>query len=108
MDADTTGRRLHKGKLLPRAELRCFTRALKNGRHLQKVAPHTFAKDTSAEGFGTGVPIEILNRLHRLRADAPELRGRDDIAEFLRKNRLPLPGRNVRDALFNGTIYFRK
>src|SRR5436305_12974441 len=45
--------------------VRCYTRALKNARYLQRMAPHLFAKDPKAEGFGTGVPVEILRGLHR-------------------------------------------
>lgn len=34
--------------------VRCYTQALKNARHLQELAPETFALDRSADGFGTG------------------------------------------------------
>lgn len=86
--------------------VRCFTRALKNARHLQRAAPKIFAKDSSAEGFGTGIPMEILRALHHLRPDSLVLNRHPAVADFLRQSRLPLPGRNTRDALFSGTVHF--
>jgi hypothetical protein len=84
----------------------CVTRALKNARYLQKIAPHIFANDPSAEGFGTRIPIEILSVLHRLRHDSPVLSRHQAVAGFLKENKLPLPGQSARDALFSGTVYF--
>jgi hypothetical protein len=89
-------------------EARCSTRALKNAVHLRAAAPHLFAKQASAEGFGTGIPIEILRGLHRLRHDSTVLNGHPHVAAFVRENRLPLPSRTPRDGLFSGTIYFVK
>jgi hypothetical protein len=89
----------------PRA-VRCLTRALKNAQYLRKLAPEQFGKDPGAEGFGTGIPMEILRGLHRLRPDSPVLNRHPKVADFLRKNRLPLPGRQSRDALFSGTVHF--
>jgi hypothetical protein len=86
--------------------VRCLTRALKNARYLQKTAPHLFAKDGTAEGFGTGIPINILRRLHRLPHDSPELRAHETLAAFMKENMLPVPGKNARDPLFRGTIHF--
>jgi len=83
-----------------------MTRALKNAKYLQKTSPSLFGKDSSAEGFGTGIPIDILRRLHRIPHDSPELHPHKALAGFLKDNRLPLPGKNARDALFSGTIYF--
>jgi hypothetical protein len=85
---------------------RCYTRALKNARFLQQMAPQLFAKNPKAEGFGTGVPMEILRRLHRIRPDSPVLSRQKAVADFLRKNRLPVPARHVAGALFSGTVYF--
>jgi hypothetical protein len=86
---------------------RCYTRALKNARQLQKMAPHIFAKDPQAEGFGTGVPMEILQGLHRMRHDSPVLSRHKEVADFLREQRLTVPTRkDARDALFSGTIHF--
>jgi hypothetical protein len=77
----------------PGKRIRCFTRALKNARYLQQEDPATFAKDPNAEGFGTGVPMEVLNVLHRLRPDSPELQAHSEVAEFLRHHAVPGPER---------------
>ena len=66
-------KRNKKHPLTTQRQVRCYTRALKNARHLQKVAPDLFAKDPSMEGFGTGVPVEILRGLHRHEARFTDL-----------------------------------
>jgi hypothetical protein len=90
------------------AGLRCYTRALKNARHLQSAAPHLFTAAVSDEGFGTGIPMETLARLHRLSPDPEpaELRGFQAVADFLKANKLPVPQRDARGPLFNGTVHF--
>jgi hypothetical protein len=77
----------------PERRIRCFTRAVKNARYLQQHDPATFAKDKNAEGFGTGVPVNILNRLHHLQHDSPELQGHAAVAGFLKKHPVPKPRR---------------
>jgi len=86
--------------------VRCYTRALKNARYLQQEAPHLFAKNPQAEGFGTGVAVEILRGLHRLRCDSPVLSRHQAVADFLRAKRLPVPALDVSGALFSGTVHF--
>ena len=86
--------------------LRCYTRSLKNARYLREVAPDIFAKDPDADGFGTGVPIEILRGLHRIPHNSPLLKRYKAVADFIREHPLPVPGRTARDALFSGTIHF--
>jgi hypothetical protein len=85
---------------------RCFTRALKNARYLQDKAPEVFARDPEADGFGTGVPVEILSVLHQTRHTSPTLNRHKAVANFLRTEGVPGPGRNAREALFSGTIHF--
>lgn len=80
----------------PVNRIRCFTRALKNARFLQRHDPATFAKDHKAEGFGTGVPMNILHSLHRLRHDSPELHGHQAVAEFLKSHQVNGPQRWVK------------
>lgn len=87
-------------------QVRCYTRAIKNARYLQSVAPELFRKEESAEGFGTGVPLEILRVLHRTRHDSPLLNRHPQVAEFVKTHRIPLPGRTARAALFQGTVHF--
>src|SRR5215469_633366 len=94
----------------PRNGVRCYTRALKNARFLRSVAPQIFDKGPSAGGFGTGLPLEILGRIHRTRADSPAINRYPELVSFLRTNPVPAPqrktrdARDTRDALFNGTI----
>jgi hypothetical protein len=77
--------------LHPRRKIRCFTRAIKNASFLKQQDPSTFAKDKNAPGFGTGVPIEILQVLHRLKPDSPELKNYAQVSEFLKKRAVPKP-----------------
>jgi hypothetical protein len=88
------------------APVRCLTRALKNARFLQESAPELFALDPSAEGFGTGIPLEILQTLHRLPPDSSVLSRHPAAADFAHRTRLPVPGQRSRDPLFSGTIHF--
>jgi hypothetical protein len=88
----------------PRA--RGYTRALKNARYLQTMAPHVFGKDPEAGGFGTGIPLEILRNLHRIPHHSPVLNRHPAVADFLKTHRLPIPARGPRDPLFSGTVYF--
>src|SRR6266700_1849392 len=90
----------------PALAVRCFTRAIKNARYLQRIAPEVFAQDADAEGFGTGVPIEILSGLHRIPYHSPVLSRHPAVASALRIEPPPKPGRDARDALFSGTIHF--
>jgi hypothetical protein len=82
-----------EARIEQRRKFRCYTRAWKNAQYLQQIAPGTFAKDKKAAGFGTGVPLDILNRLQHLRPDSPELKGYRAVSEFLRHHRVPGPER---------------
>jgi len=75
----------------PVRKFRCFTRAVKNAGFLKQHDPATFAKDKNAPGFGTGVPVEILQVLHRLEPDSAELKQHPEVSAFLRKQALPKP-----------------
>src|SRR5437879_1087450 len=86
--------------------VRCGTRALKNAQYLNEHAPHVLPAPESEEGFGTGIRSDVLARLHRLPHDHPDLKGHEQVAEFLRTNGLPRPTRGVRGRLFHGTIHF--
>jgi hypothetical protein len=80
----------------PARPIRCTTRAWKNARFLKETAPETFAKTPNAQGFGTGIPVDILRRLHRLAYDAPELKDHPAVCEFLKQHKMPVPGRSAR------------
>jgi hypothetical protein len=99
----TTTRNLPTTTRLP---VRCYTRAMKNAQYLRKLEPKTFAGAPSTEGFGTGLTLEVLRRIHRLRPDSAELRGYPQVSEFLKTHKMPVPGRNARDPLFSGTVHF--
>src|SRR5215471_3132235 len=90
----------------PKPSLRCFTRALKNARHLQRHAPETFATDADREGFGTGLSMQLLHALNRVHPDSPVLRRHKAVADVLRAHPLPKPRPPARDALFSGAIHF--
>jgi len=77
----------------PVRKSRCFTRAIKNAQFLKQNDPATFAKDKDALGFGTGVPMEILQVLHRLTPDSPELKNHPQVSAFLKKRAVPGPQR---------------
>ena len=77
----------------PAPRFRCFTRAIKNARFLKQSEPATFAKDKDALGFGTGVPMEILQVLHSLKPDSPELKNHPQVSAFLKKQAVPGPRR---------------
>jgi hypothetical protein len=75
----------------PARKIRCFTRAIKNASFLKQQDPSTFARDKKALGFGTGVPMEILQVLHRLKPDSPELKKHTQLSAFLKKHAVPKP-----------------
>jgi hypothetical protein len=85
--------------------VRCYTRALKNARFLRDAAPEIFAQNPSAEGFGTGVPLEILRGLHRMPHDSPVLNRHAAVAQVLRRTSPPIPGAPT-STPFSGTIHF--
>lgn len=42
----------------------CATRAIKNARYLQKVAPDIMPEIEPAEGFGSVISLQLLAQLH--------------------------------------------
>lgn len=85
---------------------RCGTRALKNARHIHAVAPHVVSSDTGAEGFGTGIPIDLLAVLHKLPVDHPDVAEHGHVVRALGHDKLPVPRRRPLGPLFHGTIHF--
>jgi hypothetical protein len=73
----------------PPRKLRCFTRAVKNARYLQERDPENFAKRRTGPGMGTGLPVEILHNLHKLKPESPELKPFPAVADFLRRHPMP-------------------
>src|SRR5947209_4469487 len=80
----------------------CATRALKNAKHIQSIAPNIIPKDEPAEGFYSIVPFDVLGRLHLMSdeelAAHPHL---VDAAKSLRSLQL-----QPRASLFKGTLHF--
>jgi hypothetical protein len=72
----------------PAHQVRCFTRAVKNARYLRRHDPASFG-DERAPGLGTRLPAEILQRLHLLAPDAPELAPYPAVSEFLSRHPIP-------------------
>ena len=91
--------------------MRRFTQAIKNARFIQSAAPHLFATDPTSEGFGTGIPLEILSGLHRMAPNSPLLGRYPHVTGFLKDHTLPIPktmgpgDMPIRYTLFTGTIY---
>ncbi|WP_080485598.1 MULTISPECIES: S8 family serine peptidase [Burkholderia cepacia complex] len=87
------------------------TRAMKNARHLQRLAPDLLPREEPTQGLLSLVPPSVLKHLHRIRTrgdvDAlPETRFKARIAELFDLDLLPSTGVTLRDPLFNGTLYF--
>ena len=82
----------------------CVTRALKNARHIQSVAPRVIPANEPAAGFASLVPLEILSRFHHMK--------KEDLARFPGLQAVPRPKRTIAarnlaaDPLFSGTLYF--
>jgi hypothetical protein len=81
------------------------TRALKNARYLQKVAPHIMPEVEPPEGFGSIIPLKTLAQLHR--PDRRAASGLDArLTKQLKEIKFPTVGNMSGDPLFNGTLYF--
>ena len=82
----------------------CVTRALKNARHIQSVAPQVIPANEPAGGFASLIPMEVLSRFHQMKdgdlARFPQLQG-------IQRPRLSAAARNTAaDPLFSGTLFF--
>jgi len=82
----------------------CVTRALKNARYLQTVAPHIIPPVEPLEGFASLVPLHVLTVLHRKQVH--KIPGRPDLTELLQTIQLPAIGNQAVDPLFSGTLLF--
>ena len=49
----------------------CVTRAIKNAKYLQKVAPEIIPQKEPADGFGSLVPRSLLGKLHLAGPEQP-------------------------------------
>jgi len=95
---------------------RCVTRALKNAKFIRSVAPNVFAAKKSPDGYASIVPLEILERIHRLK-DA-ELHGHSVLVDAAQKARAEWEKRESAkkrtkarlfgSSSFSGTLYLVK
>ena len=81
------------------------TRAIKNAKYLQRVAPHLMPRDEPAGGFGSVIPLSVLAQLHQPERRAA-LKRNPRFAALLGDVDLPESGNTAVDALFNGVLYF--
>jgi hypothetical protein len=91
----------------------CGTRALKNARRIQQLAPHIIPAKEPAEGFVSLVPRPVLANIHRMSDQqlATSLRGHphlQDLVEVARQMRAPLAPPQViaRAPSYDVTLYF--
>ena len=42
----------------------CVTRAIKNAKHIQRIASHIIPREEPLEGFSSIIPYEVLARIH--------------------------------------------
>src|SRR3954468_21687871 len=93
-------------------DLICATRALKNARHIQAVAPQVFPAVEPAEGFASVVPFDVLNRFHHM--SDQELKSHPhllDAAKKLRQGSQPVGTAAALGPifpLFKGTVHIAK
>jgi hypothetical protein len=83
----------------------CVTRALKNARHVQRIAPHVLPRDEPLDGYGSRVPDDLLRRLHTPVAvmDLDRVPG---LAEALRQAPVPRRATAASEPLFSGHLVF--
>lgn len=83
----------------------CVTRALKNARYLQQVAPDLMPAIEPPAGLGSIIPYEVLSRLHRPGA-ASELHNHPRLQKTLQNIEFPGVSNAVTGPLFQGYLYF--
>jgi hypothetical protein len=76
----------------------CATRAIKNAKHLQRVAPHLMPRDEPSAGFGSILPLSVLASIHTGKTPA-------DIAGAFAGIAFPAVNAAA-TALFRGTLFF--
>src|ERR1700674_2080928 len=81
----------------------CVTRALKNARYIQAVAPHIIPAQEPVEGYASLIPLDLLTVLHN--KQGLQIQGRADLTSMLSAAKLPLAGNQAVDPLFNGTLH---
>lgn len=80
----------------------CYTRALKNAKFLQRVAPTLIPENEPLEGFASVIPQDLLLHLDRLSPEEVKL---PTIREALSKKRIPIARQEASRPLFSGTVF---
>jgi hypothetical protein len=81
----------------------CVTRAIKNAKFLQNMAPDIIPKKEPADGFASIIPSIVLRRLHEA---GPEAARVPKLWEFLARKKPPRAGTRASAPLFSGTIQY--
>ena len=82
--------------------LTCATRAIKNARYLQSVAPNVIPETEPTSGFGSIIPLGVLAEIHN--PDNPHID--DQLATRLSAVRFPTIRASATGPLFKGTLVF--
>ncbi len=83
----------------------CVTRAMKNARHVQTIAPRVLPRPEPPEGFASRIPRELLARLHTP-VPATELDRVPGLAAALARSPMPRPKTGAAAPLFSGSLVF--
>ncbi len=81
----------------------CMTRAIKNIKYIQRLLPDTLKKKFLTEI--SKLPPKTLFNLQTL-SNLQEVIRDKELANFLEKNRIPMPRASISSPLFNGTLVF--
>jgi hypothetical protein len=89
-----------------KGSFRCATRAIKNARFLQRVAPDLMPCPEHADGFGSVIPFSVLERLHLMSDTDRELAQHEELRTVLKKTRPPKAQATAAAPHFSGTLAF--
>ena len=81
----------------------CVTRAIKNAKYLQKIAPEIIPQREPEDGFASLVPGNLLSKLHLVGPEATKV---GKLSELLAKKSVPRGGTRASVPLFSGSIQY--
>jgi len=81
----------------------CVTRAIKNAKYLQKIAPEIIPQREPEDGFASLVPGNLLSKLHLVGPEATKV---GKLSELLAKKSVPRGGTRAGVPLFSGSIHY--
>src|SRR2546430_13814462 len=94
---------LSRARPLLHMDRMCVTRAIKNAKYLQKVAPQVIPQKEPADGFGSLIPGSLLGKLHLAGPEVTKIR---ELSQLLAKRMVPRGGTRATVPLFSGPILF--